>query len=103
MIHELTKHAVEYKLRYNSILIANTELAYAIGLGYRSCNIQSLPDFDTVEQLKEDFLRTYEAAHPSTPEEDNVLLSLIRSYNVCECINETMEDLHILVDMGYHA
>lgn len=101
MIHDLTKQAVTYKLKHNCILIANTELAFAVGLGYRKCNITKLPDFETVEQLKNQFLQEYEAAHPDTPQEDSVLLSLIRNYNICPLVNETMEDLHLLLKMGY--
>ncbi len=101
MIHDLTRQAVDYKLKHNCIFIANTELAFAVGLGYQKCNIDSLPDFDSPQQLKTEFLQEYEAAHPDTDNENSVLLSLIRSYNVCPLVNETMDDLRLLLKMGY--
>lgn len=106
MIHELTLWAVERKMKTvpPDILIANTEMTAAIGYVYKEVGINSRIEFNSPEELYNDYLnRKNNIDISEITEFCQNLIKVLDIYKVLPMVNETIEDLHIVFEMAYNS
>lgn len=103
MIYNIVYDAVKKKTMTNppNIFIGNVEMA--AGIGMVLAEIGRKMDFENIKEpveIKENFERIMEETeNVSLSDTSEIIVELIEKYQVREMVNETMEDLEILVNM----
>lgn len=97
MIHSLVPAAVIRKTKTvpPDTIIGNTEMAACIGLIYKDAKMGIMPEFETPQELYDDFISNIENVDTGSLSETSVkMIDMLKQYHVLPLKNETIEDLN---------
>lgn len=100
MIHSLVPEAVIRKAKTvpPDTLIGNTEMAACIGLIYKDAKIDEIPQFQTPQELYDDFISHLGDIDKSIiSETSSKMVEMVKQYHVLPMKNETIDDLKAIL------